>query len=202
MQAQEESFSALVDGESDGPAGPRITRLLNDEASRDRWARYHLIGDVLRDSAAPLAPDLRHRISAAIDAEPALLAPAARQEAPPTVTPARAVRHLAVAASLAAVGVLGVMLVARAPSQPPPATLAQAPVAPATLLPVPSAAQPQVVRWDEGGTPSSANPQTIEFERRLNSYLVNFNEQRANVGVPSVHPYVRIVGSETGSEQP
>jgi hypothetical protein len=36
MQAQEESFSALVDGELDGPPGPLLTRLLNDDAERAR----------------------------------------------------------------------------------------------------------------------------------------------------------------------
>ena len=35
-----------------------------------------------------------------------------------------------------------------------------------------------------------------ELRRRLNSYIVNFNEQRDSLAVPNVHPYVRIVGFE------
>ena len=34
------------------------------------------------------------------------------------------------------------------------------------------------------------------YDQRLNGYLVNFNEQRQRLGVPGVHPYVRIVGFE------
>lgn len=36
--------------------------------------------------------------------------------------------------------------------------------------------------------------QPMQQDQRLDSYIVNFNEQRVNRGVPGVHPYVRIVG--------
>jgi len=201
MQHQAEQLSALVDDELDGPPGALLARLVEDEASRGQWARYHLIGDVLRDQEAPLAPDLRARISAAIEAEPALLAPAAVRLAPAPHLPAAGnARRWGIAASLAAVGLTGVMLVARAPDSSPGMPLAQTPLVQPT---VPSApvAQAQVVSWDEGGALSAATPETVEFQRRLNSYLVNFNEQRANLGVPSVHPYVRIVGFESEPER-
>ena len=46
---------------------------------------------------------------------------------------------------------------------------------------------------------SSAETQAVaaQLQRRLNSYLVNFNEQRAQFTLPNVHPYVRSVGFET-----
>jgi len=197
MQHQEEQLSAFVDDELDVPPGALLARLAEDETSRRQWARYHLIGDVIRDRAAPLVPDFRARISAAIDAEPTLLAPAAvRLRAPAAQSAPGSARHWGIAASLAAAGLTGVLLVARAPdSVPPTASVAQ------TQILAPAPQQPQVVSWDEGGAPSAANPETVEFHRRLNSYLVNFNEERANLGVPSVHPYVRIVGFESEPER-
>lgn len=191
MQHPEEQFSALIDDELDVVPEALIGRLLDDDASRRQWSRYHLIGDVLRDRDTPLALDLAARIGAALDEEPALLAPAALpsratlRPAPPAVQPGRA---WAVAAGLAAVGVAGFMFAARAPAPVPIAAQVATAVAPAATT--------EVVSWDNEGTPSAANPQTIEFQRRLNSYLVNFNEQRAGLGVPGVHPYVRIVGFE------
>lgn len=194
MQQAEEQLSALVDDELDVPPTAAIGRLLADEARRRQWSRYHLIGDVLRDRDAPLDLDLAGRISAAIDEEPALLAPVAlpaRTTRPAPLPPAQTGRAWAVAAGLAAVGITGLMFAARAP-EPAPATAPVAQVAPLVAVP----AGTQFVTWDPAGTPSTANPQTLEFQRRLNSYLVNFNEQRSNLGVPGVHPYVRIVGFE------
>lgn len=208
MQHAEEQFSALIDDAADLPPGQLISNLLDDDARRRQWARYHLIGDVLRDRQAPIDLDLAGRISAAIDTEPALLAPQAMRAAHPrgNQAPARTSgRPWAVAAGLAAVGVTGVLLATRLPDPAATATpvAAVASLQPATL-PANAAqapqfaaqAGPQVVTWDTEGTPNAANPQTSEFQRRLNSYLVNFNEQRSNLGVPGVHPYVRIVGFE------
>lgn len=206
QQHAEEQFSALVDDESELPPAALVDALLDDDAARRRWSRHHLIGDVLRDRDAPLDLGLAARISAAVGTEPALLAPAAL---PPRVTqaPPQRRRPWAVAAALAAIGVTGLLLALRAPP-PTPADLplaaaptTQAPsLAPvAALAPGAGGAAP-VVHWDDTGTPSATAPGNSEFQRRLNSYLVNFNEQRSNLGVPGVHPYVRIVGFESADE--
>lgn len=208
MQHADEQFSALIDDAADLPPDSLISELLDDDARRRQWARYHLIGDVLRDRQAPIDLDLAGRISAAIDTEPALLAPnALPRERPRSAAAATRAggRPWAVAAGLAAVGVTGVLLASRMPEPAAPAApvAAVASIQPATLatpvaaaIATAGAAAPQLVTWDTEGTPNAANPQTSEFQRRLNSYLVNFNEQRSNLGVPGVHPYVRIVGFE------
>lgn len=214
MQHVEEQFSALVDDEADVPRDHLVSRLLDDEEARQRWARHHLIGDVLRDHATPLDLGLAARIRAAVDAEPPLLAPTALPRHQTTApTNARPRRAWALAASLAAVGVTGLLLAGRTP-EPAPAGMPVAGLTPsAAVAPVavraPAAAQiaaaapaePQFVSWDDSGVPSAAEPRNLEFHRRLNSYLVNFNEQRSNLGVPGVHPYVRIVGFE-GDDEP
>lgn len=207
MQHAEEQFSALVDDESELPPAALVDVLLDDDAARRRWSRHHLIGDVLRDRDALLDPGLAARIGAAIDAEPVLLAPAALPSRPKPASVARR-GPWAVAAALAAIGFSGLMLATRAPVPTPAGSpLAVAPPAnapapmPAAMVAPGAGGEPQFVRWDDTGVPSATDPRSVEFHRRLNSYLVNFNEQRSNLGVPGVHPYVRIVGFE-GEEEP
>jgi sigma-E factor negative regulatory protein RseA len=198
---QEEQLSAFVDDELDAPPGALLTRLVEDRASRERWARYHMIGDVLRDREVRLAPELGVRVAAALATEPALLVP-------PVGTPARVrspglvpVRRWGLAAGIAAMALLGASFVAREPAQPVPAVAEQPlPVTGNFQQVVQDGRRPQAVAWDDARGAPAANPQTVEFHRRLNSYLVNFNEQRADLGMPGVHPYVRIVGFEAEPE--
>jgi len=217
QQHAEEQFSALIDDEADLPPGKLLAELLDDAQARRRWSRYHLIGDVLRDRDTPLDLGLAARISAAIDTEPALLAPRPRPTPAAAAQPSAPTRRpWALAAGLAAVGFTGLMFATRTPPPPElpavamptpavpslPGAVPVAVVAPGTAtVPVQSGAdEPQFVRWDDTGIPSTADPRSVEFHRRLNSYLVNFNEQRSNLGVPGVHPYVRIVGFESDDE--
>ncbi|WP_269504255.1 sigma-E factor negative regulatory protein [Burkholderia sp. IMCC1007] len=76
-----ERLSALVDGELfDGPDHGQFLAEL-DRADRAAWAHYHLIGDALRSDELALSPALSvaftARMSAALEREPHLLAPAA-----------------------------------------------------------------------------------------------------------------------------
>lgn len=68
----EASVSCWVDGESDIRAEE-----LNSPYGRHLWDTYNLIGDVMRSSDLAINPSDRFyaRLSAAIDAEPAILAP-------------------------------------------------------------------------------------------------------------------------------
>ncbi len=199
---REEQLSALVDDELDAPPGALLTRLVEDPESRERWARYHMIGDVLRDREVRLAPELGARVAAALASEPALLVPPARIPARVRATGAVPLRRWGFAAGFAAVALLGASFVAREPVQPvAPGVAEQAPPAAGNLQQViQDTARPQEVAWEDARSAPAANPQTVEFHRRLNSYLVNFNEQRADLGVPGVHPYVRIVGFEAEPE--
>ena len=179
MDSSREQLSALVDNESDDVSAA-ITRLLAEEnaAERQRWARYHLIGEVLRDGGAEaVAAGLGSRISAAIDAEPPLIA----RPAPVVKAPAgfRLRPAHALAASLAAVGVFGVFQVTNLHRQGDNSDFAQIDA----VRELPTADHQNV----------SAS-ELAEQRRRLNSYIVNFNEQRDSLTLPKLHPYVRIVG--------
>ncbi|MBF5011194.1 sigma-E factor negative regulatory protein [Burkholderia pseudomultivorans] len=102
-----ERLSALVDGEMfDGPDHGQFLAEL-DRADRAAWAHYHLIGDALRSDELALSPALSAtftaRMSAALEAEPHLLAPAARKPATRTLLSLRrrVVPAFAVAAAAA-----------------------------------------------------------------------------------------------------
>jgi sigma-E factor negative regulatory protein RseA len=145
-------LSAMADGEADAAAvgrGCAVWAAADDDARRS-WYAYHLIGDVLRsgDLASPPGRDhaFLQRLSARLDDEPAVLAPA-----PLTVaTPARRRQAWAVPAALAAsvMAVAVVLVVAQGPAgggasaprlaaapaaAPSLATAVPTPVAPATV---------------------------------------------------------------------
>jgi len=175
----QEELSALVDGEIVDHDLPRLLDALGGDAgARRAWSRYHLIGDALRDDGG------------------ALTAPAAEVVA----LPARRRAPLAGLAVAASVAVLAVVLVAAGGRGGPEAGLEVA----ETL--VPAATNEAAVASAETLAPrpvSSVNETrqaALEpvgvYDQRLNGYLVNFNEQRQRLGVPGVHPYVRIVGFE------
>jgi sigma-E factor negative regulatory protein RseA len=73
-----QDISSLMDGELDAPeAGRAIKACCADEAAKDTWNEYHLIGEVLRGhTPRTLARDAR--VMEAIGREPTVLAPKAR----------------------------------------------------------------------------------------------------------------------------
>ena len=74
----QQMLSAALDGES-----PRdeteacVAALKQDEALRQAWSEYHLIGDLMR-GAAPARDDFMTRFSAQLATEPTVLAPRRR----------------------------------------------------------------------------------------------------------------------------
>lgn len=202
-----ERVSALVDGAGEADDLAAIAEITRDPAERARWARYALMGDVLRAADGKAGPgfDLSTRVRAALDAEP-VFAPGTAKVVPWPAGPARrwpgALTGLATAASLAVVAFLGLQ---SQPSPPPTALNPQAATAPAA--PVANAPVSALALADTPGNAGAASPDpdqvsTLspeEYQRRINRYLVNFNEQRAQMGVPGVHPYVRVVGLESTS---
>ena len=104
-------ISALMDGELDERAAEEILSQLGaDPAGRETWRTYHLIGDAIRARGMNAS-------------RPRFLAKPARQRV-----------ALALAASLAAVALVGWLAFAPQPEAPSP--VAQAPKAPA-LVPLP-----------------------------------------------------------------
>jgi len=96
-------ISALMDGELEqGEARGALDALLAEGDARDGWRRYHLIGDLMRESQ-PLSAGFAARVADRIAQEPTVLAPA-RVRAQPTKLPLWA---LSAAASLSAVALVG-----------------------------------------------------------------------------------------------
>ena len=174
----QEQVSALVDGESaSDEVGDIIDTLTRDPEFRGIWSRYHIIGEVLRaDGLSTRSPSDAAAEHAATNV---VSMPAKRNVLAP-------IAGMAIAASVAA---LAVTLALQPPqeSKQPEFQIAESVVlqtlAPAPINSIRSPSSPRVVPVGK-------------YDHRLNGYLVNFNEQRARLGVPGVHPYVRIVGFE------
>lgn len=100
--ADAERLSAWLDGELDEHSGePLVAGLLRRPELQQRFAGWCLVGDALRsrEVLAEHSPGLCARINAALQAEPALLAPAAL---PAGLQPHRVKRHLASGFAVAA----------------------------------------------------------------------------------------------------
>ncbi|MBI2800983.1 MAG: sigma-E factor negative regulatory protein [Gammaproteobacteria bacterium] len=200
-----ERLSMLIDDAASVTELDELDPIAADPERQQTWARYHLIGDALRDSLPTrINPRFANRVAAAIAEEPLLHA---NVTVTANVTPlARAVRpaqprwrRLAFAAA-AAVAAVAILAVHREQSTEQSTNG----ISPA----VAERSQPAVTQLTIA-LPSRTNiteqAATVmpdgEYQRRLNSYLVNFNEQRAHVGMPSVTPYARVVGFESGTER-
>lgn len=126
-EANRQSLSALMDGQAtSADAAALCAQWRGDEQVRERWAAYHLIGDVLRSEDLALPPQrneaflqsFRERLAA----EPVHLVP----RAPMVTRPHRMGWQVATAAAAAGfVLVAGVMVMSRPGADPGAATLAR-----------------------------------------------------------------------------
>ena len=109
--ANNERISVLMDGETSEASW--LKSVLQDSQQQETWVRYHLIGDALRDELpGPITLDLADRVAQALADEPTVLAPRALGwQARVKPIAAQVLRHggqFAIAASVAAVSILGV----------------------------------------------------------------------------------------------
>lgn len=194
MQPSKEQISALVDDQMPQVSPALLAAIAADDPLLGAWSRYHLIGEVLRSGTEPvMLGSVDARVRQALAAEPLVLLP--RSNLPRNAVREPAHRFwpaLPLAASLAACGLLATYLVASST----PATRQGVPLEVALR----TTTQPVLRTVSEAPrSTSSAETQAVaaQLQRRLNSYLVNFNEQREQFTLPNVHPYVRSVGFET-----
>jgi len=166
-----EAVSAMADGEYLGQDAAKLGEAIaGDPEARRRWARYHLIGDALRGGLPPrLDTGFADRLRAAVTEEPAMLAPAR----PTRAGVLRPVAGLAIAASVAALAVVGLQQLNSGAGEAPVAARSQA-----VLPPV------EVADFDPAAGAGS----------RLSGYLIDHVEQQGSTTVPGLVPYVRIVG--------
>jgi sigma-E factor negative regulatory protein RseA len=130
-----EQISALMDGElEERAAGETIERLRHAGQGLETWRLYHLISDGMRDTRL-LSAGFTARFSQRLAAEPTVLAPSAL----PGRTPAQRFAY-AVAASVAAVGLVGWLAFGPQPEVPQPIAQTQPAMTPVAIVPLPSAA--------------------------------------------------------------
>lgn len=124
---KQERISELMDGELSGLHADLIVRHLGDTDARATWATYHAIGDILRGDAGC---DVAARVSARLAAEPTVLAPR-----PIASVQARGL-GMSIAASVAAVTVVGYLALTTSADGARYDTLQQAQLAPAGQSPM------------------------------------------------------------------
>ena len=167
----DEQLSALIDGECDkSELDLTLRRIAVDLDLKERWQRYHLIGDTIRNYLPDtINTDFSERINQAINAEPPLksITDAA------LVSWYKPLAGFGLAASVALVAVFGLNL------NPVEPVSAPAPIA-------------KVAPESENDTQTVVIDPMLEA--RLNDYLVNHSEYASMNGVHGVLPFVRIVG--------
>jgi len=167
-------ISLLMDSDLDGRDNPRlIGRLEEDAELQATWARYSLIGDVMRSPGGPLAgKDFAAKVSAMIAEEPTVLAPPAFKR---QLSVRPSIVSLGLAASLAVVAVL----VGKSVSEH------------TEVFQVASYGKPAPVQV----AAKRAEPVESQADSQFNDYLVMHNETAYMAGSAGMLPYVRLVAS-------
>jgi len=171
-----EKLSAFVDNEVDELDEHRVHAALTDDlALRRTWERYHLARSALHQELEIILPrDMAERVSRRIAGEPSEVGSFRRHQL------ARLAGTLALAASVAAIAILGVQRV-NVPTDKPATLAASNPVTAAPVIRV------GTTRWD------TSEPQA---EEALNAYLVEHNEFASNFD-GMMPAYVRVVGYDS-----
>lgn len=176
-----ERISCLMDGEDDAAA---LSALCADERARQDWALWHMAGDALRSSevAALHAGGFSARLSAAIAAEPAIVAPRALR-----ANPHRTVRRLMLpgAAAAAAMAVMAFVAVPMLRGTDGSSGFEVARVQGASQ-PSGSMVQTVPVSATARGLPMSG-VQTVNFD----AYISAHSQMSGSLGLPRTSPYLR-----------
>jgi sigma-E factor negative regulatory protein RseA len=179
-----EHLSSLMDGELSRDAGSFLTRrLFSDEGTCEKWERYHLIRDCIRQPGSKqMVTGLSVRMSQSLNAEEV-----------PTVSTWRnnrwlkPVSGLAIAASVAMVAIV---VTAPQPAQTPGelGTAAAIPASQPFVSPNTLARSPvsQAASFATAGTSSS---------NRLNAYLLRHNQMARTAGRQGFVSFVPIVAT-------
>lgn len=162
-----EEVSLLMDGELDAEHVEHACHALRETAAMETWVCYHVIGDTLRGCTL-LAPGFARRFAGRLAGEPTVLAPSQRQ-------PARAAIAWAIAASGAAVAVVGWVALTTMPALPAAVATVQ---------------QATAVRAADA--------------RRLadNEYLLAHQEYSPTAPIQGVRPYLRTAVADAPDARP
>lgn len=206
-----ELLSALKDGELDEQQTARLlSRLTEDPALRQRWHRYHLVGDVMRNNIPTLFQhNLADRIKTALLTEPTVLSPSS-----PLTLPIIKPKHdktftgYAVAASVAVVGFLTVGLVSNKLGQDPNQLASSAPVlSTSSLLAQPAGSSLGVasnLESNVAGSMERAAQVTLQAEEpNLQPYMLHHELSAPTMARSSLTSQVRVVtfSSDVSAQQ-
>ncbi|MDX2417161.1 MAG: sigma-E factor negative regulatory protein [Xanthomonadales bacterium] len=183
-----EHLSSLMDGELSREAGLFLTRrLFSDEAMCEKWERYHLVRDCIRQPGSKqVVTGLNVRMSSSLDAEEV-----------PTVSVWRKNRWLKPVSGLAiaaSVALMAIVVTAPQPGQIPGEadTVLAAPPSQPFVSPNALARSPasQAVSYASGQQASS---------NRLNAYLLRHNQMARTAGRQGFVSFVPIVATPVNS---
>ncbi len=184
--SNKELISALTDDEASAIELAQLPSLLSSVEARDAWHRYHLIGELMRDAGDGLAArSLVDRVALQVATESALGQSTVVPLPARPRGPSRWQRAMPMAAA-AAIGAIAVGLWQAGGSEQAQPFAAVNELEPTQLavatLPA-EAAQVSTLPADE-------------YRRRMDSYLLNFNQQRSRMAMPQAPAFVRVVGFE------
>ncbi|SUI60699.1 sigma-E factor negative regulatory protein [Shewanella morhuae] len=182
----QEWVSATVDGETDAQT---MAELAADTHSHDKWHNYHMIGDAMRGELPQnIMLDLSASIAAAIELEPAIVAPKSRASAAPQIAAnseqSRVVPlfkqfgQYAIAATVAMFAIVGVQnynQTADDAASPSPVLITRPLIGSAS----PVSLQTGPVQQNQGHSSDQVNEQ----RHRINTYIQDHMlQQRLNTG--------------------
>jgi sigma-E factor negative regulatory protein RseA len=163
-----QKLSAMIDGAAeDQECESCVKRLKEDPDLRATWDVYHLIGDALRGHTAP---DVVERVQQRLAAEPTVLAPRALQP----IGRRTAWAALSIAASVAAVALVGWMAL--------------------PLFDVQQAPSPQVA-----AQLSEPTPVAVPVAQGVGDYLLAHQQFSPGLAIGGIAPYIRTVTEESGA---
>jgi sigma-E factor negative regulatory protein RseA len=203
----DEQISAFMDGElHESEHANIIQQICRDDESLNRWQRYHLISDSLRNNLPPAIDNqFAQSVMKALENEPTIFAPAALKH---KSTVKRKIAGVAMAASVAAVAVIGVQTMNQTKEVAP--SLAEMPSTDQYVrmeqLATTSAIQstppaitltPNIPAMKASDSVSSDAQMTqmYKYHPQLDKYLLNHNQHTLGSRVLGVMPYARIVVS-------
>ena len=170
-------ISAMMDGElKSEDVSSIITQIKETGDLKNEWSTYHLIGDSLRRSSSSI--DIARRVSTALATEPTLLAPRTTKQNKFKVF------ALSVAASLAAVAMVGWMGLQSMGHSPENFTNNKI-----ALQPAPPPAIPA----------SSTVTNPAPAPAQINEYLLAHRQFSATPAMYGVAPYLRTSAESRGS---
>jgi len=203
----DEHISAFMDGElHETEHSAIIEQISRDDESLNRWQRYHLISDTLKNNLPPAIDNqFAQSVMNALEKEPTVFAPAALKH---KSTVKQKIAGAAIAASVAAVAVIGVQTLNQPKDTAP--SLAEMPstdqyvrmeqLANSSMVssnPPVYGTTPSTPAMKASATDSTSSnaqiTQIYQYHPQLDKYLLNHNQHILGSRVQGVMPYARII---------